>query len=425
LIRSYRASLSVVINAVTDLFKFACEALARDLGLARTKQVVIIVMAVNLRTYQTPAGDLLSVVESLAQASSTEEIIEVIRSKARRLVGSDGIALILRDEDRCHYIEEDAVGPLWKGHKFTMTECISGWSMIHSKTAVIPDVSADERIPFHLYRDTFVRSLVMAPIGVSSPVGALGAYWSNVYEPTQYEIETVETLARCTATALENAYLVAALSRALSQAELARDELRHRVKNSYLAAQALGKMSLPVEHSEVFSAHIAALGRAHELIDLKLASQSSIKLAELMHAELEPYAHDAPDRLSIRGPDVTLESAQAVALGLAVNELATNALKYGALAAPKGRLNVEWRVDGNHLILNWRETNGLAVRTAALESFGSRLLRRLVEGQLAGSITRRLQADGVVCVLEFPLGLQSLCTNTSMWMPSPSIDDPV
>jgi two-component sensor histidine kinase len=381
-------------------------------------------MIADLRVHQTPAGDLLSVVESLAQTSSTEEIIEVVRSKARRLIGSDGIALILRDEDLCHYIEEDAVGPLWKGHKFSMTECISGWSMIHRKTAVIPDVSVDERIPFHLYRDTFVRSLLMAPVGVSSPVGALGAYWSNVYEPMDYEIETIETLARCTAAALENAHLVAALSRALSQAELARDELRHRVKNSYLAAQALGRLSLPVEHSEVFSSHIAALGRAHELIDLKLARQSSIRLSELMHAELEPYAQDAPGRLNIKGPDVTLESAQAVALGLAVNELATNALKYGALAAPKGRLDVEWRVDGSHLILIWREANGLAVRTAALESFGSRLLRRLVEEQLSGSLTRRLQANGVVCELEFPLGLKSLCTNASVWVPSPSIDDP-
>jgi two-component sensor histidine kinase len=381
-------------------------------------------MAANARVLQTPADDLLSVVESLARTSSTEEIIEVIRLKARRLIGSDGIALVLRDEDRCHYIEEDAVGPLWKGHKFSMTECISGWSMIHKKTAVIPDVSRDERIPFHLYRDTFVRSLLMTPVGTSSPIGALGAYWSNVYEPTGFEIETIETLARCTASALENAHLVAALSRALSQAELARDELRHRIKNAYLAAQALGKLSLPREYSEAFSTNIAALARAHDLIDQKLANQSSIRLAELMHAELAPYGQDAPGRLNIRGPDVTLESAQAVALGLAVNELATNALKYGALAARKGRLDVQWHVDGNHLSLHWRETNGLAVRSAALESFGSRLLRRLIEDQLCGSITRRLEATGVVCVLEFPLGLPSLCTNASLWVPSPSMDDP-
>src|ERR1700710_1435794 len=75
---------------------------------------------------QTPAGDLLEAVDHLARAGSTDDIIEVIRSTARQLVGSDGIALVLRDGDNCHYVEEDAVGPLWKGHRFAMSECISG-----------------------------------------------------------------------------------------------------------------------------------------------------------------------------------------------------------------------------------------------------------------------------------------------------------
>jgi GAF domain-containing protein len=125
--------------------------------------------------------------------------------RARRLIGSDGIALVLAEDGLCHYVEEDAVGPLWKGRKFAMTECISGWAMIHNTTAVIPDISKDDRIPHHLYAETFVKSLVMTPIGIGQPVGALGAYWATAYEPTDYEIATVTTLARATATALENA----------------------------------------------------------------------------------------------------------------------------------------------------------------------------------------------------------------------------
>jgi two-component sensor histidine kinase len=101
---------------------------------------------------------------------------------------------------------------------------------------------------------------------------------------------------------------------------------------------------------------------------------------------------------------VVLESAQAIAIGLAVNVLATNALKYGALATQKGRLDVSWRVDRNYLIIDWREADGPEVRAAALESFGSRLLRRLIEGQLKGSVTRQLERSGVVCEIEFPLG---------------------
>jgi two-component sensor histidine kinase len=352
---------------------------------------------------RTPTGELLAAVENLARAGTTEDIVELIRTSARRLIGCDGIAVVLRDGDLCHYIEEDAVGPLWKGRKFAIGDCISGWSMLHKQTAVIPDIAKDARIPLHLYRDTFVQSLVMAPVGIEHPIAALGAYWSAVYQPSDYEIETVETLARATATALENARLVSALSRALAQAELARDELRHRVKNAYLAAQSLAMLSMPPDYSRVFAARIAALARAHELIDKKLSQQESISIAELLRAELEPYGENAPGRLVLGGPDLSLESAQGIALGLAVNELATNALKYGALATPNGRLEVGWRLEGNHLVLDWLEADGPEVRTAALESFGSRLLRRLIEGQLGGSVIRKLEKDGVTCRLEFPV----------------------
>jgi two-component sensor histidine kinase len=352
---------------------------------------------------RTPTGELLAAVEHLARAGTTEEIVELIRTSARRLIGCDGVAMVLRDGDLCHYIEEDAVGPLWKGRKFAMTDCISGWAMLHKQTAAIPDIAQDARIPVHLYRDTFVQSLVMAPVGVEHPIAALGAYWGAVYQPSDYEIETVETLARATAIALENARLVSALSRALAQAELARDELRHRVKNAYLAAQSLAMLSLPPDYSRVFAARIAALARAHELIDKKLAQQESILISELLRTELEPYGENAPGRLVLGGPELALESAQGVALGLAVNELATNALKYGALATPNGRLEVSWRLEGNHLVLDWLEADGPEVRTAALESFGSRLLRRLIEGQLGGSVIRQLEKDGVTCRLEFPV----------------------
>jgi two-component sensor histidine kinase len=351
----------------------------------------------------TPTAELLSAVEALARAASSDEVVDLVRKTARRLIGSDGIALVIRDGEACHYIEEDAIGPLWKGSKFPMSECISGWVMQNGKTAAIPDVFKDGRIPTYLYHKTFVRSLVMAPAGSEHPIGALGAYWAQVYEPTHYEIETVETLARAVATALEHARLIAALSRALSQAELARDELRHRVKNAYLAAQSLATLSLPPDYSKVFSARIAALARAHELIDQKMTNQLSIAVGELLEAELEPYGRDAPGRMNLSGPQIVLDSAQAVALGLAVNELATNALKYGALATTKGRLDVQWRLEGNHLVVDWREADGPEVRTAALESFGSRLLRRLIEGQLRGSIVRQMEKDGVTCLLEFPI----------------------
>jgi two-component sensor histidine kinase len=319
------------------------------------------------------------------------------------LIGADGIAVILREDEQCWYVEEDAMGALWKGHKFPLASCISGWAMLHKQTVVIEDIRDDDRIPQDLYRDTFVRGLLMVPVRSNDPIGAIGAYWSEPYRATNEQVATLERLSRATATAMENVRLVAALSKALEDAELARDELRHRVKNAFTAAQALATLALPVEHSMALNARIAALARAHDLLDEKLAHQESITLAELIEAELAPYATESPERLRVGGEGVRLGSAQAVALGLAINELATNALKYGALSAAHGRLDVSWRREGDHLTLEWRESDGPEVRAAAIENFGSRLLKRLVEGQLRGSVRRHLADEGVSCILEFPL----------------------
>ena len=349
------------------------------------------------------AAQLVEAIERLAGAGDMDDVIATLRSTARRLIGADGIAVILREDEQCWYVEEDAMGPLWKGQKFPLTSCISGWAMLHRQTVAIADVRRDPRIPQELYSDTFVRSLLMVPVRSDDPIGAIGAYWSDCYKPSKAQVETLERLARATATAMENVRLIAALSRALSNAELARDELRHRVKNAFTAAQALATLTLPIEHYPALNARIAALARAHALLDEKLAHQDSITLSELVAAELEPYATDSPGRLQLDGEPLWLGSAQAVALGLAINELATNALKYGALSTPSGRLDVGWRMRTGNVQLTWRESDGPEVCAQAIESCGSRLLRRLVEGQLKGTLRRELGSVGVTCVVEFPV----------------------
>lgn len=351
---------------------------------------------------------LLHAIEKLAGAAGMDDVVATLRATARRLIGADGIAVILREGEQCWYVEEDAMGPLWKGHKFPLASCVSGWAMLHKETVVIEDIRKDSRIPQDLYLETFVRSLLMVPVRSDDPIGAIGAYWSDCYKATPDQVATLERLARATATAMENVRLIEALSKALNDAELARDELKHRVKNAFSAAQALASLTLPEEHHRVLNSRIAALARAHALLDEKLASQESIALSELIEAELEPYASDSQVRLSHDGEPVRLGSAQAVALGLAINELATNALKYGALSAAAGRLDVGWLMVGDNLRLTWTEADGPEVRESALESFGSRLLRRLIEGQLKGSITRKLAGQGVTCILEFPLSRRPL-----------------
>ncbi|WP_311273370.1 MULTISPECIES: GAF domain-containing sensor histidine kinase [unclassified Rhizobium] len=156
----------------------------------------------------TPLASLSKVWAKIARARTTEAAIKTLRDTARSVIGCDGIAIILKDGDLCHYVEEDAIGSLWKGQKFPSVACVSGWSMMNRATAVIPDIGQDDRIPYELYAGTFVRAMAMAPIRMENPVGAIGAYWSQPYTPADWEVEVLEALGEATATAFENAAFV-------------------------------------------------------------------------------------------------------------------------------------------------------------------------------------------------------------------------
>jgi hypothetical protein len=88
-----------------------------------------------------------------------------------------------RDTNSCFYAQEDALSPLWQEQRFRLSECISGWSMLHREIVAILAIRLDDRVPQPAYRPTFVRSLLMVPINIEAPVGAIGAYWSEVHTP--------------------------------------------------------------------------------------------------------------------------------------------------------------------------------------------------------------------------------------------------
>ncbi len=161
---------------------------------------------------------LIDAIEALSGVRAMEQILEIVRRMARRISRADGVTFVLRDGDKCFYVDEDAIGPLWKGQKFPMTSCISGWVMLNKETAVIPDIYVDPRIPYDAYRPTFVKSLMMVPVRVADPLAAIGAYWGRSYRPAASEIELLESLARATATAIENVTLQNSLREAAEKA---------------------------------------------------------------------------------------------------------------------------------------------------------------------------------------------------------------
>jgi hypothetical protein len=159
-----------------------------------------------MTTEPCPAGmeGLVEVVQRLSLARDLATLQDIVRRAARHLTGADGATFVLRDGDRCFYADEDAIAPLWKGQRFPMSACISGWSMLHRRPAVIADIYADDRIPHDAYRPTFVKSLVMVPIRTLDPIGAIGNYWASSHVPSEAEVKLLQALADTTAVALEN-----------------------------------------------------------------------------------------------------------------------------------------------------------------------------------------------------------------------------
>lgn len=150
---------------------------------------------------------LICVIQHLSVARDLESIMAAVRTGARQLTGADGATFVLREQDQCYYADEDAISPLWKGQRFPMSACISGWVMLHQQTAVIEDIYADPRIPVDAYRPTFVKSLVMVPIRPLEPLGAIGTYWATHHTPSSQELELLQTLADTAAVALDNVRL--------------------------------------------------------------------------------------------------------------------------------------------------------------------------------------------------------------------------
>lgn len=175
----------------------------------------------------TDADPTLSALDRLAldlsMARGIEEIMAVVRRSARGLVGADGISFILRDNGRCYYADEDAIAPLWKGQRFPMETCISGWAMQHAEVVVIEDIYEDDRIPHAAYRPTFVRSLVMVPVRHEDPVAAIGAYWAHRHRPAPEVVRALRRIANSASVAMTNIALVNSLSVALDEAERAKD----------------------------------------------------------------------------------------------------------------------------------------------------------------------------------------------------------
>jgi len=183
------------------------------------------------------------------------------------------------------------------------------------------------------------------------------------------------------------------------------NELNHRVKNTLAIVQGIAWQSfrtagVPATVRDAFEGRLAALAAAHDVLTRQNWEAGSIR--DIVAEATAPH-HAGDGRLTAEGPAVDLEPKTAVALALAMHELATNAVKYGALSTPLGRVEVRWVVEDGRLQLTWRETGGPPVSPAIRRGFGARLLEQGLSTELGGPVTLDFRLEGLVCRMEAAL----------------------
>lgn len=185
------------------------------------------------------------------------------------------------------------------------------------------------------------------------------------------------------------------------------DELNHRVKNTLATVQSLASQT--ALHADDlddfegrFEARLLALSRAHDLLTKR--HWEDAPLDALARDVLTPLIGEAAKRTTIDGPSIGLDSRTALSLTMALNELATNATKYGALSSEAGSLSVSWHLEGEsgfppRIILEWRESGGPTVKPPTRRGFGTRLMERCIERDLGGEVDLVFHNEGVSCCI--------------------------
>ncbi|HEV7601482.1 MAG TPA: HWE histidine kinase domain-containing protein [Bradyrhizobium sp.] len=187
-------------------------------------------------------------------------------------------------------------------------------------------------------------------------------------------------------------------------------EISHRSKNLLMVIQSIARRTARsagsmAEFERRFERRLQGLAASHDVLVSK--NWQGAPLADLVRRQLAPFAEIQGSRIEVTGPDIVITAEAAQALGLAIHELATNAIKYGALSVPAGKVSVSWRFDGDAgasrpLVLNWVEQDGPPVAPPRRKGFGHVVIGEMVERSLHGKVAVEFVAAGLHWSVSIP-----------------------
>jgi two-component system, chemotaxis family, CheB/CheR fusion protein len=200
---------------------------------------------------------------------------------------------------------------------------------------------------------------------------------------------------------------VSNMVRAEEQQRTLVEELNHRVRNMLtvvgaIANQTLAKTDSPEDFAEAFLGRLQAMGKSYALVSRE--NWGEISLRDILMDELQSYAEDRKARVALEGPELTFPPSDALALGLVLHELTTNAVRHGALAKSKGRVSVVWKLEKSRLVINWRERDGGKVAKPKQRGFGTELIERELKSTLDAKVRFNYAPEGLEVEIVIPHG---------------------
>jgi two-component system CheB/CheR fusion protein len=186
------------------------------------------------------------------------------------------------------------------------------------------------------------------------------------------------------------------------------DELNHRVRNMLTVVDAIAKQTLaqtrsPEEFAAAFSGRVQAMGTSYGLVSRE--KWNEVSLRDIVCEQLEPHQLSDDERIEIKGPDIYIKPASALALGLVIHEFTTNAVKHGSLSQPEGRVFINWSVEHASLpllVLQWTESGGPPAKNPTRKGFGTKLIERELTHTLGGSAQFNYGDDGFEAKISLP-----------------------
>ncbi|WJR69537.1 HWE histidine kinase domain-containing protein [Neorhizobium sp. CSC1952] len=297
---------------------------------------------------------------------------------------------------------------------------------------VVPDIEADEFMACtpaqEQYRKAGIRAVQSTPLvgRAGHSLGMISTHWRMPHEPSERDLRIFDVLARQAADLIERKESEDALQRRAAQLRLLLDELNHRVKNTLATVQSIAHQTLRhaptmAEGRKSLDARLIALSRAHNVLTRE--HWEGANLRELVAEALAAYSNGSgPRRFDVSGNDIRLLPKAGLAISMALHELATNAVKYGALSNENGHVRIRWGggEDAQLFRLEWSEIDGPPIEQPRRLGFGSRLIKHGLAQDLGGVVELHFEPDGLVFAIDAPL--KELCGGDDKPHPRP-LDD--